>query len=108
MKLYHDIPIPRPKGPGGRTADPILNKVTVYTELIAEPGESIWRCSGAIRGCSRRFPDPRQSARVFKHAESCEYLDSEVRQEVSESLAHKAPSEKKKALQGGREVTKPQ
>lgn len=89
MKLYNDIPVPRPKGPGGRPADPLLDKVSVYTQRIAKPDKPVWRCHGAIKGCRRTFPNPRSSACVLKHAEFCNHLSSALRQEVTLRLAGK-------------------
>lgn len=107
MKSYNDLPVPPPKGPGGRTADPLLDKVSVYTRHIAKPDTPIWRCHGAMKGCRKNFPNPRSSARVFKHAELCNYLPSAIRREVTERLAEKDVGTKIKTGNKGMNVVLP-
>lgn len=92
MARYVDCDPPRPNGPSGRKALPLLEEISQCTTWAAgamasmkkKKGEYFWRCKGAEKGCSRYWEsEPCNSARILAHAAQCTNLPPDVRQRVN-------------------------
>ncbi|KAI0069879.1 hypothetical protein K474DRAFT_1713828 [Panus rudis PR-1116 ss-1] len=65
---------------GGCPAADILDEVSVYTRLKADPKrERKIRCIGAATGCDQVWAWPRSKARVLKHASQCTHIPKHLR-----------------------------
>ena len=91
LSLYEDLSKPPARGPGGREACPLLDKVSIYTRRRSD-NKLVYRCVGAASGCTKTYPVPRDKGRVLKHAGSCQYLSDTLQQAASSLLAEDAPS----------------
>ncbi len=91
LDRYVDIP-QKAKGCGGRKGAPILDEVSVFTTRKTDPKRTpIWRCAGAENRCDKTFPDPRNKARILKHAAEFIHLNGELTKRINSELAKDAP-----------------